>query len=64
MKISVNFELCESNAVCVKTAPELFRIDEQDMLQFHEGELTTPEQIELAKKAARRCPRRALSVVE
>jgi ferredoxin len=63
MHLHVDYDLCEANAVCVRTAPELFRVDESDKLH-----LLVPRpsdaQLELAKAAVRRCPRRALSLRE
>ena len=63
MKLHVNYDLCEANAVCVRTAPGLFRVDESDKLHLLVPE-PPPDQIELAKAAVRRCPRRALSLRE
>jgi ferredoxin len=31
-RIVVDYELCEANAVCMKVAPEVFRVDEEDKL--------------------------------
>ena len=63
MHLHVDYDLCEANAVCVRTAPELFRVDESDKLH-----LLVPRPsdalLELAKAAVRRCPRRALSLRE
>lgn len=64
LKIVVDWDRCESNAVCVRTAPELFQIDDQEQLQVLVESPSSPEQIELAEKAARRCPRRAIQLIE
>jgi ferredoxin len=63
MKIVVDRDLCESNAVCVRTAPDMFVIDEKDKLRLL-VERPSPDQMEKARAAVRRCPRRALSLVE
>lgn len=63
MKIVVDYDLCEANAVCVRTAPDMFRVDDADKLHLL-VENPAPEQVELAKAAVRRCPRRALSLRE
>ena len=63
MRIVVNRELCESNGVCVTVAPDLFVIDERDKLHVL-VEQPSPDQLENAKTAVRRCPRNALSLVE
>jgi ferredoxin len=63
MRIHVDYDLCEANGVCVKTAPALFKVDDTDKLHLL---VPTPsaEQLDLAKAAVRRCPRRALSLRE
>jgi ferredoxin len=63
MRIVVNRDLCESNGVCVRLAPDLFVIDEHDKLKIL-GEHPSPEQLERARKAVSRCPRTALSLVD
>ena len=63
MRLVVNRDLCESNAVCVRTAPDLFVIDENDKMRLL-VEQPAGEQLEKARAAVRRCPRRALSLEE
>ena len=63
MRIVVDYDLCEANAVCVRTAPDMFRVDDADRLHLLVAN-PAPEQMELAKAAVRRCPRRALSLRE
>ncbi len=63
MRIHVDRDLCEANAVCVRTAPEIFRVDDADMLHLL-VEVPTDEQMVLVQAAVRRCPRRALSLKE
>jgi ferredoxin len=62
-RIVVDRDLCESNAVCVRTAPSLFVIDDSDKMRLL-VERPAAEQLDGAKAAVRRCPRRALSLVE
>jgi ferredoxin len=62
LKIVVDWELCESNAVCVQAAPELFRLDDDD--QLHPAEYAPEAQLEKARAAVQRCPRAAISLVE
>ena len=63
-RIVVDRDLCESNAVCVRTAPDLFVIDDDDdkmrLLVVEPGQ----DQMDKARAAVRRCPKRALSLVE
>jgi ferredoxin len=63
MRIVVDRDLCESNGVCVKTAPAMFVIDDDDKLKLL-VEQPAEDQLELAKAAVRRCPKRALSLVD
>ncbi len=63
MRIVVDRDLCESNAVCVRLAPELFVVDEDDKMRLL-VEHPAGEQVEKARTAVKRCPRNALSIVE
>ncbi len=63
MRIQVDYDLCEANAVCVKTAPGIFEVDDTDKLHLLVAR-PSAEQLDLVKSAVRRCPRRALSLVE
>jgi ferredoxin len=63
MRIRIDYELCEANAACVKLAPQVFRLDDQDKLHLL-VEVPTEEQRESVESAIRRCPRRALSLSE
>ena len=61
MKINVDFALCESNAICVDIAPEIFYVNEQDELEIlleQPGE----EFRSKVKESVRLCPRQAISV--
>jgi ferredoxin len=62
-RIVVDRDLCESNAVCVRTAPELFVVDDRDELRVLVEE-PGPDQMDKARAAVRRCPKRALSLVD
>ena len=63
MKIVVDYDLCEANALCMEAAPEVFRVEEDDTLTVI---IEEPGE-ELRKKveeAARLCPRQAISLLE
>jgi ferredoxin len=63
MKVVVDFDLCEANAVCMDVCPEVFKVDEDDMLHIL---IERPGQA-LRKKveeAVRLCPKQAISIVE
>lgn len=63
MKIKVDFDLCESNALCEAMAPDVFELDDNDYLVV-KTEQTTPENIEDVKRAVAACPRAAISLIE
>jgi ferredoxin len=63
MRIRVDYDLCEANSACVRTAPDMFRVDDQDKLHILVDTLSD-EQVAKAQAAVRRCPRQALSIVE
>lgn len=60
-RIVVDRDLCESNAVCVRTAPDMFVIDDDDKMRLL-VEQPSPEQMDKARAAVRRCPKRALTL--
>ena len=62
-KIVVDFGLCESNAVCMGLAPDVFEVDEQDYLNLLTDEVT-PENERAVREAVRQCPRQAISIEE
>ncbi len=61
MKINVNYDLCEANAICMAVAPEVFEVRDDDNLYL----LTEDPSEDLRPKieeAVRRCPKQALSI--
>ena len=63
MKVKIDYDLCEGNAVCMKVAPEVFIVGEDDrarLLLKEPGEDLRSK----VEAAVRRCPRQALSVVD
>lgn len=59
MKILVDVELCEANALCMGSAPEVFRVEEDDTLTLLMAEI--PEELlPQVEEAVRLCPRQAL----
>ncbi len=63
MKIVVDYDLCEANALCMEAAPEVFRVEEDDTLTVL---IEEPGEELRAKveEAARLCPRQAISLLE
>ena len=62
-KIEVDWGLCESNGVCMGIIPEVFHLDDEDMLHVLQPEVT-PETEERVRDAVRQCPRQAISIQE
>lgn len=63
MKVVVNRDRCEANAVCMRRAPEVFKVDDEDKL--HILIENPPEALRTkVETAVRFCPRQALSLIE
>jgi ferredoxin len=63
MKVVVDYDLCESNAVCMDVCPEVFKVDDDDMLQIL-NETPGEELRARVEEAVRLCPRQAISLLE
>lgn len=61
MRVKADFDLCESNAICVGIAPETFQLDDDDYLQILDDRVT-PENEQRIKQAVASCPKAALSI--
>jgi ferredoxin len=61
MKIVVNYDLCEANAVCMGIAPEVFEVREDDFLYLLQEEPSEDLRPKL-EEAARRCPKQAITI--
>ena len=63
MKIVVDYELCEANAVCMDVCPECFRVEDDDTLTVLVER--PPERLRAkVEEAVRLCPRQAISIEE
>jgi ferredoxin len=63
MRVRIDETLCEGNAVCMRVAPEVFTVGDDDrahLLIERPGEALRDR----VEQAVRRCPRQALSLVE
>jgi ferredoxin len=63
MKVAVDYDLCEANAVCMEVCPDVFKVDDEDNLHIL---IDNPGEDLRAKieEAVRLCPRQALSLDE
>ena len=63
MRVVVDYDLCESNAVCMGLAPEVFEVRDDDNLYVLQEE--PPEELRpKVEEAVRRCPKQAISIAE
>jgi ferredoxin len=61
MKVIVDFDRCESNAVCMGIAPEVFEVRDDDFLYILQEE--PPEELRpKMEEAVRLCPKQAISI--
>ena len=63
MRVIVDPDLCESNAICVSWAPSVFGVDEQGRMVLL-AERPGPEHAGDLRQAIEHCPRGALALME
>ena len=61
MRVIVDYDVCESNALCMAAAPEVFEVRDDDNLYVLDE---TPGEGLRAKveEAVRRCPKQAITI--
>ncbi|MBK1788359.1 ferredoxin [Prauserella cavernicola] len=59
MRVEVDRDLCEANAVCAGIAPAVFELDDDDELHVLADDVPNDE-VELVTQAISSCPRNAL----
>lgn len=63
MRVEVDYDQCESNALCMGAAPEVFEVRDDDYLY-----LLTEEPAEdlhaKVRQAERSCPKRAITLLD
>lgn len=61
MKVVVDYDLCESNAVCMAIAPEVFEVRDDDFLYILDE--NPPEELRSKmEESVKRCPKQAISL--
>lgn len=61
MRVIVDVDLCESNALCMEAAPDVFEVRDDDLLYVLDE--TPPEDRRAAVEAAvRACPKQAITL--
>ncbi len=62
-KVVVDFDVCESNAICMAVAPEVFEVRDDDFLYLlneNPSDGLRPK----VEQAVRQCPKQAIAIVE
>ncbi|HWC38416.1 MAG TPA: ferredoxin [Acidimicrobiales bacterium] len=61
MRVVVDYDLCESNALCMGVAPEVFEVRDDDNLYILNE--NPPEELrDKVEQAVRLCPKAAISI--
>ena len=61
MRVVVDYDLCESNALCMKAAPEVFEVRDDDFLYVLQE--NPPEELRSkVEEAVQRCPKQAITL--
>jgi len=63
MKIEINYDLCEANAICMGIAPQVFEVRDDDNLYILDEDPAEELRPKL-EEAARRCPKQAIAIQE
>ncbi|HEY7541557.1 MAG TPA: ferredoxin [Methylomirabilota bacterium] len=63
MRVIVDYTLCESNAICMRLAPEVFEVRDDDRLYLKTDRPAAALRAKV-EEAVRRCPKQALSLAE
>ncbi len=63
MKLSIDYDRCEANAVCVGIAPDIFELDDQDVLHLTVVDVPA-DRLDDVRTAVAQCPRAALVLDE
>ena len=62
-RVEVDYDVCEANALCEATAPDMFFVDDDDLLQV-EDPTVTDENRSRVERAVASCPKSALRIVD
>lgn len=61
MRVVVDYDLCESNALCMAAAPEVFEVRDDDFLYVLDE--NPPEELRSkVELAVQRCPKQAIRI--
>lgn len=62
-RVVVDYDLCESNAICMQVVPEVFEVRDDDFL-YVLNETPGDDLRGKVDEAVQRCPKQAISVAE
>lgn len=63
MHVVVDSSLCEGHGLCVVAAPDIFELDDDDILTVL-NERPGPERRSAVEEAVTSCPKRAIRIVD
>ena len=63
MRVVVDFDLCESNAICMQIAPDIFEVRDDDFLYVLNETPSEDRRFNL-EESVQRCPKQAISIEE
>ncbi|MBC8365594.1 MAG: ferredoxin [Actinobacteria bacterium] len=61
MRIVVDYDLCESNAICMAIAPDVFEVRDDDFL-YVLNEAPGEDRRGQMEEAVQRCPKQAIAI--
>lgn len=61
MKVTVDHDRCQGHAMCITYAPEIFQLNDDGYNRMEPFEVRSGQE-DLATKAARMCPERAIKL--
>ena len=62
-RVVVDWDLCESNAVCMAIAPQVFEVRDDDFLYILD-ETPSDDLRPAVEQAVARCPKQAISIAD
>ena len=63
MRVVVDFDLCESNAICMQIAPDIFEVRDDDFLYVLD-ETPSEDRRSNLEESVQRCPKQSISIEE
>jgi ferredoxin len=63
VRVDVDFDRCDSNGLCAGLAPDVFRLNDDDLLDVL-TERPGPDRWPAVEEAARACPKLAITLAE